>query len=119
MAVQSNLPGAWIALSPPDKTLDAGGFADFERSFPISTVVTLTADAWADGREFCGWRVDGLWLNLSAPTLEWTVTGDLTVEAAYYEASSGDGRPGAAGSTDPGSMESPIGPVGGTIDGRQ
>ncbi len=55
--MSSNLPGAWIDLTPPDETLDEGGFANFIRSFPLSTEVTLTAPRMQLGWVFVGWNV--------------------------------------------------------------
>ncbi len=59
LAVGSNLPGAWLDLSPLDLQLDGGGFADFERSFPDRTVVTLTAPMVYHDWVFFGWRING------------------------------------------------------------
>ncbi|MHC4067655.1 MAG: hypothetical protein ACYSUI_24560, partial [Planctomycetota bacterium] len=60
LAVESNMTGAWIDVSPPDIGLDGGGFADFERTFPLTTVVTLTTEPEAQGRPFVGWLVNGV-----------------------------------------------------------
>ncbi|MCH8151626.1 MAG: hypothetical protein IH830_04555 [Planctomycetes bacterium] len=61
--VGSNLPGAWLDLSPLDLQLDGGGFVTsdgmFERTFPQTTVVTLTAAAVYHGWVFSGWLTDG------------------------------------------------------------
>ena len=59
LAVGSNLPGAWLDVSPLDNQLDGGGFANFERTFPLTTVVTLTAPAAFHGWVFSGWLTDG------------------------------------------------------------
>ena len=59
LAVGSNLPGAWLDVSPLDLQLDGGGFANFERTFPQTTVVTLTAPAAFQGWVFSGWMTDG------------------------------------------------------------
>ena len=59
----SNLPGAWIDLTPPDMTLDEGGFANFVRNFPRSTEVTLSAPGGQLGWVFVGWNL----LNRSGP----------------------------------------------------
>ncbi|MHC4090695.1 MAG: FG-GAP repeat protein, partial [Planctomycetota bacterium] len=59
LSVESTVAGAWIDVSPPDEVLDAGGFANFERSFPVGTVVTLTAEPQVDGRPFIEWLVNG------------------------------------------------------------
>ncbi|MCH8152924.1 MAG: hypothetical protein IH830_11200 [Planctomycetes bacterium] len=59
LAVGSNLPGAWLDVSPLDLQLDGGGFANFQRTFPLTTVVTLTAPAAFHGWVFSGWLTDG------------------------------------------------------------
>lgn len=55
LAVGSNLPGAWLDVSPLDLQLDGGGFANFERTYPLTMVVTLTAPQMHDGWRFVGW----------------------------------------------------------------
>ena len=83
MSVEANLPEAWIAVSPVDLTLDGGGFADFERSFPEGTLVTLTAEPWmADGRPFIAWLVDGV-TYADETTIDVTLVGPSTVRALY------------------------------------
>jgi hypothetical protein len=57
LAVASNLPGAWIDLTPPDDTIDQGGFASFVRSYPLTTEVTLSAPPAQLGWVFVGWNV--------------------------------------------------------------
>ncbi|MCH8151464.1 MAG: FG-GAP repeat protein [Planctomycetes bacterium] len=57
LAVGSNLSGNWLDVSPLDLQLDGGGFANFERTFPQTTVVTLTAPQMHHGWRFVGWRV--------------------------------------------------------------
>ncbi|MHC4065012.1 MAG: hypothetical protein ACYSUI_11000, partial [Planctomycetota bacterium] len=63
LSVESTAPGAWIDVGPLDETLDGGGFASFERSFPLTTVVTLTAEPKVDGQRFVGWLVNGVMHN--------------------------------------------------------
>ncbi len=64
MAVGSNLSGVFIDVTPLDETLDGGGFANFNRTFPLGSVVTLTAPQTHLGWVFAGWSdnagVDGL-----------------------------------------------------------
>ncbi len=55
MAVGSNLSGVFIDVSPLDETLDGGGFANFNRAFPLGSVVTLTAPQTHLGWVFAGW----------------------------------------------------------------
>ncbi len=92
LAVGSNLPGAWLDVSPLDLQLDGGGFANFERTYPLTTVVTLTAPQMHPGWVFFGWRVrlggglqpshGGGWQP--GPSIEMTIGDDVqTVEAIY------------------------------------
>ena len=57
---RSNQAGAWIDVEPWDDTLDAGGFAEFERTYPEGTVVTATAPLVHNGKAFKRWVVDGV-----------------------------------------------------------
>ena len=66
LAVHSNVTDAWIALSPIDNQLDGGGFATFVRTFPLSSVVTLTAPKTQNGWSFEGWMLTS-WASLSLP----------------------------------------------------
>ncbi len=60
LAVHSNVTDAWIDLSPIDNQLDGGGFATFVRTFPLSSVVTLTAPKTQNGWSFAGWRLTSI-----------------------------------------------------------
>ena len=55
VAVGSNVSGVFIDVTPLDSTLDGGGFANFERTYPLTTVVTLTAPETHPGWVFVGW----------------------------------------------------------------
>jgi hypothetical protein len=59
VSVGSTAGGAWIDAGPLDLQLDGGGFADFERTYPLGTVVTLTAEQTHEGQRFVSWRRDG------------------------------------------------------------
>jgi hypothetical protein len=83
LTVGSSMPGAWVDVDPLDETLDGGGFADFERTFPLTTVVTLTAEEWIDGRPLRGWLIGGLLRHLGEPTVEFALDQDMTVRAVY------------------------------------
>ncbi|MCH8344207.1 MAG: FG-GAP repeat protein [Planctomycetes bacterium] len=89
LAVGSNLPGAWIDLSPLDLQLDGGGFANFERTYPQTTVVTLTAPQMHHGWRFVGWRI-GLAGSFHGgglqpgPSIDLTILDDVhRIEAIY------------------------------------
>ncbi|MCZ6493692.1 MAG: hypothetical protein O6933_06390 [Planctomycetota bacterium] len=55
MAVGSNLSGVYIDVTPLDETLDGGGFANFNRTYWLGTIVTLTAPQTHLGWVFAGW----------------------------------------------------------------
>ena len=83
LIVQSNAPGAWLDVTPPDDTLDGGGFADFERTYPGGSVVTLTASPTHSGLVFAGWKLDGARVG-EGLTLTITLPADETVPEAVY-----------------------------------
>ena len=58
VAVQSR-GGKWTDATPLDNSLDGGGFGSFERTYPHSTVVTLTAESSDNPDTFAGWKLDG------------------------------------------------------------
>jgi hypothetical protein len=70
LAVSSNLPGAWIDLTPPDNAIDQGGFANFVRSYPLTTEVTLTAPSAQLGWVFVGWHVIDLGFSSNDPVAD-------------------------------------------------
>ncbi|MCZ6852027.1 MAG: hypothetical protein O7F17_10340, partial [Planctomycetota bacterium] len=55
----SNAPGVFIDVTPLDGTLEGGGFQNFERVYPLTTVVTLTAPETHPGWVFVGWLLNG------------------------------------------------------------
>ena len=75
LAVESNVAGAWVEVSPLDDTLDGGGFAAFERFFPQSAVVALTAEETFSDRTFTRWIVDGVPQPVGALTVQVTIDG--------------------------------------------
>ena len=94
MAVGSTAPGVFIDVSPLDLQLDGGGFANFERTFPLGSVVTLTAPQEHQGRLFVGWNVTSvLPLPRSAgldggTSIDIMILGDQQTIEAIYEAPS-------------------------------
>jgi hypothetical protein len=54
-----SIAGGWVDATPLDDQLDGGGFGSFQRTYPHTTVLTLTAPSIHDGNPFVGWRVDG------------------------------------------------------------
>jgi len=84
LVVQSNAPGAWLEVTPLDDTLDGGGFAVFERSYPGGSVVTLTASRTHDGMVFAGWEIDGIPVpSVSGTTTVTLVQSETAAEALY------------------------------------
>jgi hypothetical protein len=57
VSVQS-IAGAWVDATPLDSNLDGGGFGSFQRAYPHTTVLTLTAPSDHNGNPFVGWRLD-------------------------------------------------------------
>ena len=81
LSVESSVSGAYVEAGPLDKTLDGGGFADFQRTYPLGTVVTLTAEESLRGCSLRGWYLgDFLWHKSS---VKFTLTEDMTVKAVY------------------------------------
>jgi hypothetical protein len=60
VSVSASASGTWIDVHPMDLTMDGGGFANFDRSYGQSTIATLEAPAFSDGRTFQRWIVNGL-----------------------------------------------------------
>jgi hypothetical protein len=81
--VQSNVPGTFIEVAPPDLNVDASGFADFGRIYNPGTLTTLTAPAQANGLVLHGWLVDGVLQNTGQTTIQLTIIEDVTARAVY------------------------------------
>jgi hypothetical protein len=85
LMVSSNQNGAWIDVSPLDSTLDGGGFCNFERVFPVGSVVTLSAPPEFQGRSFIVWKVNGVQQSRQS-SLDITITEgiqEVSIEAMY------------------------------------
>jgi len=76
VAVESNAAGAWIEVEPLDLQLDGGGFADFQRTYPLGSVVSFTAEPSYQSKRFVGWRLDGEF-HSTDPTISFTTTDDV------------------------------------------
>ncbi len=100
LAVQANVPGVFVDATPPDVILDDGGFTFFERSYPIGTMVILTAPLVQEGLVFEGWIVEqqSLPFPWPSPMILVVVEGDRTEIVARYRQRSFDsiGTPGPA-----------------------
>jgi hypothetical protein len=89
--VSANVPNAWVGVSPLDAQLAAGGLPPFERSYPLTTLVTLIAPPLAGGAFFSGWSLDGGPV-LPGSTQQLTLEASMhSVEAVYQSASTGVG----------------------------
>ncbi|UCG17658.1 MAG: DUF5050 domain-containing protein [Phycisphaerales bacterium] len=84
VAVSSTIPDVWIDAYPLDLQLDDGGFADFERSYPQSTMVTYVAPRMADGVRFAYWQIDGQSQARGQAAVGFEVVGDVMEAAATY-----------------------------------
>jgi hypothetical protein len=94
LEITSNLPEAWVDVTPLDEQLDGGGYADFARTYPEGTVVTLTAGEMP-GRSFMGWNVDGV--PTRGASVQITVVPGLQtahIYARYAEMQAPKGQPG-------------------------
>ena len=81
--LQPGVGQAYVEISPLDDQLDGGGFGDFERTFPQSTVSTLEAPDSAGEKQFVGWKLDGIFETTDF-TFGVTVEGtSQTIEAVY------------------------------------
>jgi hypothetical protein len=81
LIVESSLAGSWADAEPLDLTLDGGGFAEFQRTYPLGTVVTLTAEDTFAGSSLRGWYLRGFVHHTSS--IQFTLTEDMTVKAIY------------------------------------
>jgi subtilisin-like proprotein convertase family protein len=87
LLVGSNLGGVWVVVSPLDEQLDAGGFTSFNRSYPQSSVVTITAPQVPVRHpdfELAAWFINGVKHTGLGQTIEVTVEGDITSVALLY-----------------------------------
>lgn len=83
VSVTSNLAGTWINAGPLDLALDGGGFANFNRTYPQTTLVTLTAPN-IPNHAFAGWMINNSTTLIPGNTLMYTVTqSTVTIKAVY------------------------------------
>ena len=82
LSVNSNMPGAWADVSPLDETLDGGGFASFDRTYPLTSIITLTAPESYNGTPFVAWKVNGV-VQPGGRTIQLTLDTAADVRAIY------------------------------------
>ena len=83
VAVTSNLVDTWINAGPLDLALDGGGFANFNRTYPQTTLVTLSAPS-VPNHTFSGWKVNNSSTLIPGSTLMYTVSGStVSIQAVY------------------------------------
>ncbi|MHC4653045.1 MAG: S8 family peptidase [Planctomycetota bacterium] len=85
LAVEPNAPGVFIDVTPLDEQLDGGGFGTFDRTYPLGTVVTLTAPPTYQGWTLAGWKVGpmGFAQDGGSPIIPGEAI-TITVDADYY-----------------------------------
>ena len=81
--LQPGVGQSYVEISPLDDQLDGGGFGDFERTFPQSTVSTLEAAVSAGEKQLVGWKLDAVFASTDF-SFGVTVEGmSQTIEAVY------------------------------------
>jgi hypothetical protein len=81
--------GAWVYADPLDLTLDGGGWTEFQRGYPLSTVVTLRAEERLGDLRLAGWMVDGVMVTTDN-TLFLTITEAETTATVVYQGATSD-----------------------------
>jgi hypothetical protein len=84
LSVQPNAPGVFIDVTPLDEQLDGGGFGTFERTYPLGTVVTLTAPATHEGFGFAGWKIGSAGSGPSGGSIIPTLSITVAVTGEYH-----------------------------------
>ncbi len=84
LSVRSTANEGWFDIDVLDEQLDGGGFGQFERTYPVGAVVTLTAPAYSGDRRFSHWIVDGVEQPIGRRTVEVAIYGDTTTADAVY-----------------------------------
>ncbi len=89
--ISADTDQVWVESKPPDLQSDDGGFGTFLRTFPLGSVVMLTASNDVPNRVFAGWRVNGVPVVGSMHTLDVSIDSELaSVHATYITAIRGD-----------------------------
>ncbi len=84
LLVGATVPNVWVGVTPLDLIFDGGGFASFERSYPLGSVVELSAPTTYNGWVFLGWDLNDLPVDDLGSTAFIAVTDETTTAFARY-----------------------------------
>ncbi|UCG17315.1 MAG: hypothetical protein JSV19_04635, partial [Phycisphaerales bacterium] len=108
VAVSSTVPDVWVDVYPLDLQLDGGGWADFERTYPQTSVMFLTAPRIAEGVRFARWEIDGEPQARGQTNIEFEVVGEMMEARAVYM-NPGVGEVQSGGPAEQGTGAQPVG----------
>jgi hypothetical protein len=77
LSVGSNLPGIWVDVNPLDNTLDDGGYTSFNRAYPTTSLVTVTAPVVP--ADYPNWVLANIWVDGVRFAAEGDGTAQLTI----------------------------------------
>ncbi len=117
IAVDSNVPNAWIAVSPLDLTLDGGGFASFSRHYPLSQLVTLGIPKNQGSTVLVGWELNGVFTPAPAALVQPSLTVKATVQIGEISTFNAIYQPTKSVPTPPGPTPAPSKGGGASIGG--
>jgi hypothetical protein len=93
---------AWVYAEPLDLTLDGGGWTEFQRGYPMSTVVTLRAEETLGDLRLVGWYLDGVFQTRDNTLFVTMTEAEMTATVVYQPATSAHAGPTeSAGSLTP------------------
>ena len=97
----------WVDVTPLDEGLDMGGYASFNRSYPQTSVVTVTAPLtplnYPDWHLVAVW-VDGVSYAAGNGTVTVTIAGQQNIVALQYRDSSFNPNAARSGNNSGGSI---------------
>ncbi len=80
LSVGSNLPGVWVDISPLDDTFDDGGYTAFNRAYPQTSEVTVTAPVVP--YDYPNWVLANIWIDGVRHAVGNDGTIQVTIDAA-------------------------------------
>jgi hypothetical protein len=83
LSIQSTVGKRWVEVSPLDETLSGSGFTNFERTYPLTSLVTVTAPVSGGRQVFKHWKLDGVAQPPGIDTVAFSVTGNHELVAIY------------------------------------